>query len=54
LRDEALAIVRRILGGDLNCATVLEHLEASIELSSARHADYMARTRLVAVQSSDS
>jgi len=50
LRDEALAIVRRILGGDPNCATVLAHLEASIELSSARHADYMARTRMIAVQ----
>ena len=45
-----MAIVRRILGGDTNCATVLAHLEASIELSSARHADYMARTRMIAVQ----
>jgi len=45
LRDAALAIVRRILGSDSNCAGVLAHLEASIELSSARQAEYLAKTR---------
>ena len=39
MRDEALAIVRRVVGTAPERAAVLQHLEASIEQSVARHTD---------------
>jgi hypothetical protein len=39
MRDEALAIVRRVVGNSPQNANVLKHLEASIEQSVARHTE---------------
>ena len=46
MRDEALAIVRRVIGNAPEKANVLQHLEASIEQSVARHTEAAASNTL--------
>ena len=40
VRDEAIAIVRNVLGGDTENAEILAQLEESIELSVSRHQEH--------------